>query len=168
MQKHLLTSLSLSGALLGIIIGLLIRTTSKSPWNDREVMYIGFIGELFLRMLMAVTVPSIIFSLIASISYMNMSKFGRIGYYAMIYYVLTTALAVTLAVLLAVTIEPGIHRDFGPPLVPRNINATSITTKDTIGEFFVTLVDLLRNMFLSSSVEDSLTETEPSDYDNSG
>lgn len=114
---------------MGIIIGFLVRITSKSPWNDREVMYIGFVGELFLRMLMAVTVPSIMFSLISFISSMKMSEFGRIGYYAMIYYVLTTVLAVTLAVLLAVTIQPGIHRNFGKPsLVLRNDNATSITT----------------------------------------
>ena len=41
--------------------------TRKEPWTRREVMYVKYIGELFLNMLKSIIIPLVVPSLIASI-----------------------------------------------------------------------------------------------------
>ncbi len=47
-------------------------------WTDREVMYISYLGALFLRMLKALILPLIIPSLIAAVGSLDMSLSGRV------------------------------------------------------------------------------------------
>ena len=48
------------------------------PWTDREVMYIAYIGNLFLRMLKALILPLIIPSLVAAVGSLDMSLSGKV------------------------------------------------------------------------------------------
>ena len=48
------------------------------PWTDREVMYIAYIGNLFLRMLKALILPLIIPSLIAAVGSLDTSLSGKV------------------------------------------------------------------------------------------
>ena len=48
-------------------------------WTDREVVYISYIGKLFLRMLKALILPLIIPSLIAAVGSLDMSLSGKVS-----------------------------------------------------------------------------------------
>ena len=88
--------------ILGIIIIII-----ADHWTDREVMYISYVGKLFLRMLKALILPLIIPSLIAAIGQLDMSLSGKVGGRAVAYYMSTTVLAVILGIILVVSIQPG-------------------------------------------------------------
>ena len=77
------------------------------PWTDREVMYVRYIGELFLRMLKALILPLIIPSLISAIGSLDMSLSGKVGGRAVGYYMATTVFAVILGIILVNAIHPG-------------------------------------------------------------
>lgn len=71
-----LTLATMSGVIGGVIFGLLLRT-SRQDWSDREVMYVSYIGEIFLRMLKALILPLIVPSLITAVGSLDMSLSGN-------------------------------------------------------------------------------------------
>lgn len=48
-QRNLLTILTCVGVLSGVVVGLVVKGSSKEPWTKREIMYIQYPGDLFLR-----------------------------------------------------------------------------------------------------------------------
>jgi Na+/H+-dicarboxylate symporter len=67
-----------------------------------------FVGDLFMRGLRFIAVPIVLFSLIVGISSLkDMSKLGRIGGRTIGIYLVTTALAITIGLVLANLIGPG-------------------------------------------------------------
>lgn len=144
LSEQLITILTLASVVLGVIVGLILRNSSKEKWSDREVMYIKFVGEIFLRILKGLTLPLIISSLIAAIGSLNLRLSGKIGVRAILYYFSTTVLAVSLGILLVLTIRPGVDRNGDTTTQISNRTSLSkyrkVTTTDT-------LLDLLRNMF---------------------
>ncbi|MBX3321564.1 MAG: dicarboxylate/amino acid:cation symporter [Phycisphaeraceae bacterium] len=74
-----------------------------------------FIGRLFMRMLMFIAVPIVLFSLIAGVASLNdTAKLGRIGGKTIGLYLATTAVAITLGLVLANVVGPG--KGFPPEL----------------------------------------------------
>lgn len=68
----------------------------------------GFVGALFLRLLMFIAVPIVLFSLIAGVASLNdTAKLGRIGLKTIVIYLTTTALAITVGLVLANIVRPG-------------------------------------------------------------
>ncbi|USN98462.1 MAG: dicarboxylate/amino acid:cation symporter [Phycisphaeraceae bacterium] len=68
----------------------------------------AFTGDLFLRGLQFIAVPIVLFSLIVGASSLNdASKLGRIGGRTIVLYLCTTALAITIGLILANLIAPG-------------------------------------------------------------
>ena len=102
-----LTLATMAGVFGGVIFGLVLRQC-KEKWTDREVMYVSYVGELFLRMLKALILPLIVPSLITAVGSLDMSLSGRVGGRAILYYLATTVLAVILGIVLVVTIHPGV------------------------------------------------------------
>ena len=49
----------------GLVV--VFRYSRAEPWTKREVMYVGYIGELFLRALKALIIPLIVSSLVSAI-----------------------------------------------------------------------------------------------------
>lgn len=150
LSEQLITISTLASVVLGVIFGLILLNTKKK-WSEREVMYIKFAGEFFLRILKGLTLPLIISSLIAAIGSLNLRLSGKIGARAVIYYLSTTALAVCLGILLVLTIRPGVIRK-EDAISTTESNRTSstkyrkITTTDT-------MLDLIRNMFPPNIVQ---------------
>ncbi len=67
-----------------------------------------FVGSLFLRGLRFIAVPIVLFSLIVGASSLNdLSKLSRIGGKTIAIYIFTTAVAITVGLLLANVIQPG-------------------------------------------------------------
>jgi len=68
----------------------------------------NFVGALFLRLLKFIAVPIVLFSLIAGVASLNdTAKLGRIGLKTIILYLATTALAITIGLVLANIVRPG-------------------------------------------------------------
>jgi len=141
-KSNALTLATLLGVIAGVILGVSLKYSrdDTNPWTDREAMYVGFIGKLFLRMLKCVIIPLIIPSLIASIGGLDLSLSGKIGARAVVYYMATTVFAVVLGIILVVTIRPGVTD--GAQLIEESStkHQRNVTTADT-------LMDLLRNCF---------------------
>lgn len=95
MKLNALTMLTVAGVVFGIGLGLILRN-SRDNWTKREIMYINYVGELFLRMLKSLILPLIMASLISAIGSLDLSLSGKIGGRAIVYYMLTTVSAVIL------------------------------------------------------------------------
>ena len=93
-KEHLLTILTVSAVVLGLIVGSIVRATGLDGDSDkfkpRTVMYVNFLGDLFLRILKSLILPLIISSLIAAVGSLDISLSKRIGIRAIAYYMLTT------------------------------------------------------------------------------
>lgn len=143
--SNLLTILTLCGVIIGSVLGIVLRSSRDEAWTQREVVYIQFVGDLFLRMLKGLVLPLIVSTLIAAIGSLDLSVSGKMGRVGGIYYITTTTLAIVLGIVLAVTIQPGANRTgsdtSGPVVTIRNV-----TTVDT-------LMDLVRNMFPPNYVQ---------------
>jgi len=131
-----LTLATMFGVIGGVIFGLVLRST-KEQWTDREVMYVSYVGELFLRMLKALILPLIVPSLITAVGSLDMSLSGRVGGRAIGYYMATTVLAVILGIILVTSIHPGVS---GQEKSDKKVESRVVTTPDT-------LMDLLRQLF---------------------
>lgn len=131
-----LTVATMCGVIGGVIFGLALRTREE-VWSDREIMYVAYLGELFLRMLKALILPLIVPSLITAVGSLDMSLSGRVGGRAIAYYMGTTFLAVVLGIILVVSIHPGVQ---GQEKSSDKVESRNVTTADT-------LMDLIRQMF---------------------
>lgn len=136
LKGNLLAILTITGVVCGIILGIVLRETSHEKWTQREISYVNFMGDLFLRALKALILPLIISSLISAIGSLDLTLSRTIGLRAIAYYMITTVMAVILGIILVITIQPGVSRAGenieGKPTVLRNV-----TTVDT-------LLDLVR------------------------
>ena len=77
LKSNALTIATLAGVLIGIIFGVSLRTREED-WSQREVMYVKFIGSLFLQMLKAIIIPLIIPSLIVAVGSLDLSLSGKL------------------------------------------------------------------------------------------
>lgn len=95
LSHNALTILTVAGVVGGVILGIILRST-REKWTPREIMYISYLGDLFLRMLKSLILPLIISSLISAIGSLDLSLSGKIGMRAISYYMITTIFAVIL------------------------------------------------------------------------
>lgn len=148
LRHNALTMMTVSGVVFGIVLGLVLRSSRSGGWTQREIMYINYVGELFLRMLKSLILPLIMASLISAIGSLDFSLSRKIGGRAIVYYMLTTISAVILGIILVVSIQPGTkqNREQTNERAPRNV-----TTVDT-------LMDLIRNMFPPNLVEACISQ----------
>lgn len=138
LRTNLLTILTVGGVISGIALGFILRETSNARWTSREVMYLNFVGDLFLRILKALILPLITSSLIAAIGSLDLSLSRKIGIRAIVYYMVTTVMAVILGIILVLVIKPGKHAEESETENKIDIGTTrNITTPDT-------LLDLVR------------------------
>ncbi|XP_025989590.2 excitatory amino acid transporter 1 isoform X1 [Solenopsis invicta] len=142
LRHNTLTLLTVVGVIGGVVLGIILRST-REKWTPREIMYIGYIGDLFLRMLKSLILPLIISSLISAIGSLDMSLSGKIGGRAIGYYTVTTILAVILGIILVCSIQPGRGQEAKEAA---QTSKTNVSTADT-------LMDLVRNMFPPNIVE---------------
>ena len=104
-QKMLVAMIA--GAILGIVLG---SVDSFKGWVE---VYLSFglfdiIGKLFVNSLKMLVVPIVFCSIAVGVSSLaNISLMGRVGLKAIIIYLFTTAIAISLALIVAITINPG-------------------------------------------------------------
>lgn len=108
LERNLLTMLTVAGVVGGTITGCIIRATQGEKWTDRQVMYLQFPGDLFLRMLKALIIPLLTSSIISAIGALDLSLSKKIAIRSICYYACTTVCAVILGIALVCTIRPGV------------------------------------------------------------
>ena len=92
-----------AGAVVGIILANMDPATAIAYRDNTQ-----FFGTLFIRLLQMIVVPVIFFSVIAGVSALNPVKLGRIGGKLTVLYLLTTFIAVGLAMTAALIFQPGV------------------------------------------------------------
>ncbi|KAK9307275.1 hypothetical protein QLX08_002305 [Tetragonisca angustula] len=146
MSENMLTMLTVLAVVAGSILGFILRNVKEESWTKREIMYIQFPGDIFLRMLKALILPLIVASIVSAIGGLDLNLSGRIGMRSIYYYASTTISAVILGIILVLIIRPGEYSASGM-VVKDNIKPTrDITTTDTI-------LDLIRNVFPPNLVQ---------------
>lgn len=134
--EKLIVALTVAGVAVGILLGFTIKLSSDpSPTTITLVM---FPGELLMRMLKMLIIPIIATSIVTGLANLDMKKSGRMGGYAVFYYMLTTVLAVILGIVLVILIHPG------DPNQRKNLGETKEETKVSTLD---TYLDLVRNIF---------------------
>lgn len=105
------------GMILGVVCGGAISVLARLPgtsgiggalmeYGANGLFYV--VGQVFLRLLQVLVAPLVLVSLIAGIAGLgDVRQLGRIGLKTLGLYLCTTALAVSLAVFVAVTVRPG-------------------------------------------------------------
>ena len=145
-MRNLLPILTILSVISGVFVGFMLRISREEPWTPREVMYIGYIGEVYLRALKALIIPLIVSSIIAAIGSLDLSLSKKIGFLAIAYYLITTILAIVLGIVLVLTIQPGNNSN----------NSNDVSTDTGSGKDVYTpdlLMDLPRNLFPPNLVQ---------------
>lgn len=103
MKKFSLTTWILIGLILGIIVGFML---TGNP--EIATTYLRPFGTLFLNLIKMIIVPLVFSSLIVgTASVGDVRSLGRIGGKTMAYYLITTAVAVVIGLLLGTVLVPG-------------------------------------------------------------
>ena len=99
----------LLGMLAGVALGLFA--------GRDAVPYYSWMGDLFLRLLKMLVVPLIASSIIVGIAQLGDSRrVGRMGFWTLVYYTATSALAIVTGLVLVNILRPGEGADLGIPV----------------------------------------------------
>jgi Na+/H+-dicarboxylate symporter len=111
MKKKLsLTKQILFALIVGIVFGIVANAFLPKGFNDNFSKWaLVPLGKMFVNAIKMIVVPLVLCSLISgAASIGDIRKLGRVGSKILVYYLLTTALAVILALTIANLVDPGI------------------------------------------------------------
>ncbi|MBP1970183.1 Na+/H+-dicarboxylate symporter [Virgibacillus natechei] len=146
--------------ILGVIVGLIF---------GQDAAVLAPFGDLLLRLLTFLIIPLILFTLIVGVNQTNISNLGRMGGKVFLYYLLTSALAITVGLAVASIFSPGTgmtldtNQEFDVPdnpgiisvllnIVPENI-VTAFSELNLLGIIFTALAFGIAIAALRSSKE---------------
>lgn len=123
----------ISGALIGIILNYLIPSgTIKDTIIINGIFYV--IGQGFIRLMQMLVVPLVFSSLVCgSMSIGDTKQLGSVGAKTLIFYLLTTALAISVALTVGNIIDPGIGLNLNDIQASTNVmNAAKTSLPNTL------------------------------------
>ncbi|GFN85722.1 amino acid transporter [Plakobranchus ocellatus] len=103
-RQNLLLVLTIAGVIMGFIFGFSLRPANPSA---DAIMLIAFPGNVLMRMLKMMIVPLIVSCMITGLASLDAKNSGRMGLRAIVYYFLTTFVAIILGIVLVLSIHPG-------------------------------------------------------------
>ncbi|MFK5970426.1 MAG: dicarboxylate/amino acid:cation symporter [Candidatus Marithrix sp.] len=146
MQSKNLTTTILLAMLFGGILGSVLNIFFMEVPFIRTILIDNIfyvIGQIFIDLLKMLVVPLVFISLVCGTTSLgDINKLGRLGGKALLFYILTTALAITLALGLAVTIAPG-----------EGFNQKSVETAEFIAKESPSLAQTIINMIPNNPIE---------------
>ena len=95
-----------SNLLMRILLGLILGAVCGIIFGPK-IAWVHPFGEIFIRLLKMIVVPVIVFTLTVGAASVHPSQLGRVGVQALIFYMVTTAFAVTLGLVFGNLFEPG-------------------------------------------------------------
>uniref|UniRef100_A0A3B4GPE4 Amino acid transporter n=1 Tax=Pundamilia nyererei TaxID=303518 RepID=A0A3B4GPE4_9CICH len=103
-KANLLVILTVAGVIVGVFIGLGVRNVTLTR---TQVIYIGFPGEILIRLLKMIIIPLVVCSLVSGAASIDPKALGKLGGLAMLFFLITTLIASTIGVVMAFIISPG-------------------------------------------------------------
>lgn len=143
----------LIGMILGFIVGLFLNFYVDDPYIKNTILidnifYLG--GTGFIRLMKMLVVPLVFCSIIVGVSSISdIKKIGTIGGRTILIYLVTTAMAITIALLIGMVIKPGM----GLNLVATG-QSTSVTINQTMTDTILNVIP--ENPFTSLASGDML------------
>lgn len=135
-KKFSLTSQMFIGLLAGLIFGVILNLWVPSSYFRDTVLVDGIfyvVGNGFIRLMKMLVVPLVLCSLVCGSSAIGDTKsLGKVGGKTIVFYLCTTALAVTIAIMVANLIKPGIGLDMSSIVKSDVTTAESTSVSDTI------------------------------------
>jgi len=125
----------LIGMVLGFIVGLFLNFYVHDPFIKNTVLidnifYIG--GTGFIKLMKMLVVPLVFFSIVVGVaSISDIKKIGTIGGRTILIYIITTAVAITIALLIGMMIKPGLGLNLVATAQSANVTVNQ-TMSDTI------------------------------------
>ena len=136
-----LTVRILIGMGLGLLVGALIQFAAlpAEHWFSSFFTF-GIIdagGDIFITLLRMMVVPLVLVSLTCGAASLGATgKVGRLGGKTIGLYLLTTAIAVSVALLMAMIVEPGVSASDAGVEAPEFVGREAPSLKDTVVDFF--------------------------------
>lgn len=113
MKKKGLTFKVISALILGAITGLLLNLYAPDVFNIVNPYLFVPLGQIFLALISMLVVPLVFLSLILGVAGLgDPAKLGRMGIKTITYFLLTTTIAILIALSLASIVQPGLAGDF--------------------------------------------------------
>ncbi|XP_028646843.2 neutral amino acid transporter B(0) [Erpetoichthys calabaricus] len=142
-KANLLVILTVAGVILGVLIGLGVRNLELTK---AQVIYFGFPGELLIRLLKMIIIPLVVCSLVSGAASLDPKALGKLGGWAMLFFLVTTLIASAIGVSMAFIVGPGSGASAKPTL--SGLDGGIPQSKDVVDSF----LDLIRNIFPSNLV----------------
>ncbi|MBG9881493.1 dicarboxylate/amino acid:cation symporter [Bacillus paralicheniformis] len=94
--------------LLGAAVGIILNVTSPDVFSKLNTFLFGPLGTIFLNLIKMLVVPIVFFSLTLGVAGLgDPKKLGRIGAKTISFFLVTTAIAIIIGLVLALVIKPG-------------------------------------------------------------
>ncbi len=108
-----LTVKIIAGLVLGILVGVIFNIFAPDAFGPVDKYLLGPVGQIFLNLIKMLVVPIVFFSIVvgtAGIS--DPKKLGRMGGKTVAFFLVTTTIAISIAMALAYLIKPGVEGSF--------------------------------------------------------
>ncbi|MBL6686291.1 MAG: dicarboxylate/amino acid:cation symporter [Methylophilaceae bacterium] len=130
----------LFAALLGLLLGILIKNFPDSSFYGPFMALIELLGQLFIKALKMILVPLVFFSIVVGISNLgNAKKADRIWKLTLSYYFLTMAIAVILALFVMNFVKPGVGINLDLWELENDIVSQTMSFGDFFTQFILSL-----------------------------
>lgn len=149
LRANLLVLLTVVAVVAGVALGLGVSGAGGAlALGPARLEAFSFPGELLLRLLKMIILPLVVCSLIGGAASLDPSALGRLGAWALLFFLVTTLLASALGVGLALALQPGAAFAAINTSVGAMSPAEEAPTKEVLDSF----LDLVRNIFPSNLV----------------
>ena len=96
-----------------VIVALVLGAAAGTVLPE-QAQRIGFVGDVFLRLLKMIIIPLIFTSLVSGVASLGDARVvGRVGIRTLLYYTLTTTLAISVGLVLVNVLRPGDGLELG-------------------------------------------------------
>ncbi|WP_034763207.1 dicarboxylate/amino acid:cation symporter [Rossellomorea vietnamensis] len=108
-MKFNLTTKIITALILGAIVGLILNIFAKDLFDILDPYLFTPLGKIFLNLISMLVVPIVFLSIVlGSAGLGDPKKLGRIGLKTIVYFLLTTCIAIVIGLTLAYIIDPGL------------------------------------------------------------
>nr|XP_033811451.1 excitatory amino acid transporter 1-like isoform X2 [Geotrypetes seraphini] len=140
LSRNAFVIFTVAAVILGIILAFTLRPYKMTY---QQIKYYSFPGELLMRMLQMLVLPLIISSLVSGMASLDSRASGKMGLRAVVYYMVTTLIAVIIGIIMVIIVHPG---KGSKASLHREGKIEQIQAADAF-------LDLIRNMFPPNLVE---------------